>query len=121
MSWYDNIGGEKSLTLPIIIDNEYFNKLNEYLDSYVKKLESINVEDNIIERVNEINKLIIDCIEKYFRGNIDESRINLKNVIRILENDNLLISKLNKSFALKGLTPFMKKDSCSKTDIPTIM
>ncbi|MCR3758460.1 hypothetical protein KYB31_05550 [Clostridium felsineum] len=120
MNWYDNIEKDDSLTLPVVIgsDNEYLNKLNKLLETYENKLISINVEKDIINQIKEFSKLILDCIDKYFKGNIEEARENLKNILRVInEEDELIVCDLNKSFGLRGFNYF---ENIPKDDIDSI-
>ncbi len=112
MEYYDNnING---FSLPIVIkkDSDYIKELSIVLKKYYDFLYNkvaFKDEPNLLKEIEyNINK--INCaIENYYKGDIVKSKLLIKEILEQYKsnNQNFFVSELDKSYAFRGIAPFV--------------
>lgn len=98
----------KKFELPIKVNKDimYYNKLNEKLEEYINFLEEKGIDNKIRANTSANIKLIKESLINYQNAKINDAK---KNVLELLSNyihNEYLITKLQKSFAIRGVAPF---------------
>lgn len=108
----------KRFALPIKVDKDimYYKKLNEKLEEYINFLEEKSIDKKIISNTNVNIKLIKESLINYQNAKINDAK---KDVLELLSNyihNEYLITKLQKSFAIRGAAPFIEMQNKGNKD-----
>lgn len=106
--YYDNnINGFK---LPIVVNSnkEYKKVLKNKLEEYKNELSKIafQTEEFLFEEISKNCDVIIEILEDLISGRTDIGDSKMKNLLKTYINNEFIVSRLNDSYAFRGVAAF---------------
>ena len=96
-----NKGTKKNYRFPKNLnkENEYFEEVLKFMDTLIEDLRSNGIEQIYIKIAEEYKSLFKSILIKYYEGNIVDAYKIINDLIREYKNNNIVYSKLSKSFS----------------------
>lgn len=108
----------KRFELPIKVDRDvmYYKKLNEKLEEYVSFLEEKSINEKTISSTRVNIKLIQESLINYQNAKINDAKNDVLELLNNYRHNEYLITKLQKSFAIRGVAPFIEMQNKGNDD-----
>jgi hypothetical protein len=108
----NNING---FEMPRKVDSneEYILQLKIVFKAYEEAIDKIafKYEYNLVKEVNQICQKILKIIDLYLAGDIDDAKKIIALLINEYKSDAFWVSKLDRSYAFRGVAPFLELHS----------
>ncbi|MFD4928405.1 hypothetical protein ACFWMS_05645 [Peribacillus butanolivorans] len=106
---------EFEFVLPIKVENDcdYENTLNDVLDKYLICIEG-KVDITVYKKTENNVSLIKEAIKYYYNANISKAKEAINNVLESYMSNNYIVSSLDDSPALRGITRLLSNPIIDK-------